>query len=187
MSFKYFIDWKSNHVLKMTNNLKISEYRAYDTCYNLQKYSFIIPKKYISYVSSFLIESVDEKCIYSTGSKVCYFDGNILQLSLKELYYMKKLNDNIYYHENTFLIVDENVLYLLKLHQLKEFQEEIVSYYPLSELVFSYASNCIKLYEWRSLYDKICKIQIDGDVATCWMNIKMEHVLLTHIVKDLVL
>lgn len=180
MSAKFYIHWKSNHILKMDKNLKVSEYSLYN--FSDKEYTSVyhIPDGYISSITSLLTDTVSEKFIFTSGSKLYYFDGKILQWDLNNMYNMQIVKENVFFCDYLFLIVDKLKLYVLEIDQIDQFFNEMSDYYSTTELIFLHAKSCIELYKWRTLYDKIITVQINEkkNIMKIWMNADIKHELL---------
>lgn len=180
MSSKFYIHWKTNHILKVYKHRVISEYCIYNVAEKEHNYVYHIPNGYIIYITSLLKDSVSEKNIFTSGLKLYYFDGNILQCGLNEIYTMQRVNENVFSCNHLFLIVDESTLYLLEVDQRDQLLNEMSHYYSITELIFLYAKSCTKLYEWRSLYDNVITVQINEkrNIIKMWLNAEITHGLI---------
>lgn len=178
MTLKFYIDWKSNHILKMDKQLQISEYCLYNISDEEHSYVYHIPNGYISSLTPLLTDAVNEHFIFTSGSRLYYFDGKILQYTLNEIYNMRKVEKNVFFCDELFLIVDKSTLYLLEINQMD--LNEMSYYYPTTELLFLHAKSCIKLYKWKTLYDKVITAQINekSNIVKIWMKADDTHVLL---------
>lgn len=180
MSSKFYIHWKSNHILKVYKHRVISEYCIYNLGDKEYTYVYHIPNGYIISITSLLTDSVSEKNIFTSGLKVYYFDEFILQCGLNEIYTMQKVHENVFSCNNLFLIVDESKLYLLEVDHRDQLLKEMPHYSSITELIFLYAKSCTKLYKWRSLYDKVTTVQINEkkNIIKMWLNADVTHGLI---------
>lgn len=180
MTSKFYIHWKSNHVLKIDKHLQISEYCLYNTSDEEHIYVYHIPNGYVSSITSLITDFVCENFIYSSGLKLYYFNGKILQCGLNEIYNMQKVKKNIFSCDHLFLIVDKSTLYLLEVDRMDEILKEMPHYYSITELIFLHAKSCTKLYKWRSLYDKVITVQINEkrNIIKMWLNADVTHGLI---------
>lgn len=181
MTLKFYIHWKSNHVLKMDKRLQISEYCSYNISDEEHSYVYHIPNGYISSITALLTDAVNEHCIFTSDVRLYYFDGTILQYGLGQIYNMQKVRENVFFCDHLFLIVDKkSTLYLLEIDRMDQILNEMSHYYPITELLFLHAKSCIKLYKWKSLYDKVLTVQINekSNIVKFWINAENTHVLL---------
>lgn len=182
MTSKFYIHWESNHVIKKNKHQQITEYCSYNISDEEQVYVYHIPNGYISFVTSLLNNPVSKNNIFTSDLKLYYFDGNILQCGLNEIYTMQKVKEDIFFCDQLFLLVDESIIYLLEVTQMNQLLNEMFHYYPLTELIFIYAKNCTTLYKWKTLYDKVLSIQMNekSNIMKIWMNADIKHNLILY-------
>lgn len=183
MTEKFYIHWESSHVLKRDKQLQLSEYCSYNISDKEHIYVYHISDGYMSYITSLLTKSVNANFIFTTGVKVYYFDGKILQCGLDEIYSMQKVKENVFcggHYSSIWINVDKDALYLLKIDPMNQTLNEMSHYYPITEWIFLHAKSCTKLYKWRSLYDKVITVNMNDkrNIMKIWMNADITDVLI---------